>query len=100
MTNVSYFSRSSSTDRRQLANQFLEFLPNLTENQKYDHLRLPLQLACLISLIFLLGGLQIHKAKPFFQRYKLVLVGTAFSLDSNATMVLIITLQYSKCLGN
>ena len=58
-----------------LMEQINEFLLTLSENHKYNHLRLPLQVACLISPIFLLGALQIHKSKLFSQRYKLMLVG-------------------------
>ncbi|KIM38064.1 hypothetical protein M413DRAFT_13028 [Hebeloma cylindrosporum] len=67
-------------DSNDILTEFNHFLGSLAVDQKFDYLRLPLQLAALISPIFLLMGVQIHKSEAYRQRYRLIL--------------------YSKCLGN
>jgi len=53
---------------------FLERLAG--ENGQIDNLRLPLQVALLISPIFLLQDAQIHLSTFYIQRYKVALVRT------------------------
>ncbi|KIM35727.1 hypothetical protein M413DRAFT_32284 [Hebeloma cylindrosporum] len=71
---------STSAESAALNAQFETLLQCIAENQKFDHLRLPLQVAALLSPIFLLQEGAIHKSKYYSQRYKLMM--------------------YSKCLGN
>ena len=77
-----YFARSSLAKNSDLVQQFHEIFPILANGQKYERLRLPLQCATLIGSVFLLGGLQLHKAKPFFHRYRLLMVYISFN-DTN-----------------
>lgn len=54
---------------------FVAFLERLAgENEQIDNLRLPLQVALLISPIFLLQDVQMHLSSFYVQRYKIVLV--------------------------
>ena len=56
-------------------NPFMVFLEGLVGGKKrIDNLRLPLQVALLISLIFLLQDAQLHLSSFYVQRYKIVLV--------------------------
>jgi hypothetical protein len=73
---VDLFSRSlTHPEVATLTEQFQNFLTLLADEKTYD-LRLPLQVACLISPIFLLGELLVHKCKLYRQRYKLMLACT------------------------
>ena len=61
---------------------FIAYLVTLQGNNlDLEHLRLPLQVALLISPIFLLQEAQIHLSPFYVQRYKLALV-CAFFLPS------------------
>jgi hypothetical protein len=53
---------------------FIAFLERLAgDAQEIDNLRLPLQVALLISPIFLLQDIQIHLSQFYSQRYKMIL---------------------------
>lgn len=55
---------------------FAKFLEKISgDNQYIDNLRLPLQVALLISPILLLQEVQFHTSTFYIQRYKLALVG-------------------------
>jgi hypothetical protein len=64
---------------------------------KIDNLRLPLQVALLISPIFLLQDAQMHLSSFYAQRYKIALVGI-YQLKFPINLMQI--WQYSKALGN
>jgi hypothetical protein len=72
--NVSSLTRSASADLDDLSTQFKAFLAKQGKDEKYDNLRLPLQVATLISPIFLLLEVLIHKSTIFSQRYRLMMV--------------------------
>ena len=57
---------------------FKTFLESLSNDQKYDHLRLPLQVSALLSPIFLLLAVHIHKSEYYCQRYRVMLVCSLF----------------------
>jgi hypothetical protein len=60
---------------------FKKFLECLGEDQKYDHLRLPLQVSALLTPIVLLLQTSIHQSQNFCQRYRVMLVCAVFLLD-------------------
>jgi len=64
----------SSNESATLASQFDDLLASLSDDDKYDHLRLPLQVSALLSPIFLLYDAPLHKSKVYCQRYKMMLV--------------------------
>lgn len=67
------FYRTSSSPN----DSFMAFLEGLAGGkEKIDNLRLPLQVALLISPIFLLQDTQIHLSAFYVQRHKIILVRT------------------------
>jgi len=80
-----------------LSSHFESLLETLGDQFKHDHLRLPLQVAVLLSPIFLLHETQIHKSRIYCQRYKMMLVCEPFLTIISC---LIFDHKYSKCLGN
>ena len=70
----SLFFRASSLNSDGI-DPFMVFLEGLVGGkERIDNLRLPLQVALLISLIFLLQDAQLHLSSFYVQRYKIVLV--------------------------
>jgi len=70
-----FIFRPSSITNRDGIDQFTIFLEKLAgEKQQIDNLRIPLQVALLISPIFLLQDAQMHLSNFYVQRYKIVLV--------------------------
>ena len=61
-----------------LSAHFEALLGSVGDQMKQDHLRLPLQVAVLLSPILLLQETQIHKSKSYCQRYKMMLVCEPF----------------------
>jgi len=86
LESIAYFSASSSTGSALgsalgsafMVKGFKKFLLALGENQKYDHLRLPLQASALLTPILLLNQIQIHRSEYFCQRYRVMLVCAIF----------------------
>jgi|ERR1700679_952697 len=69
--------RSLSNSDEETKRQFLDFLEQIGgDKQNIDNLRLPLQVALLISPIFILQESQIHLSSFYVQRYKLAIVCT------------------------
>jgi hypothetical protein len=66
------FNRNPSTSNADGDDAFISFLESISGDQSIDHLRFPLQVALLISPIFLLQDIQIHLSQ--IQRYKLAMV--------------------------
>lgn len=60
---------------------FKNFLECLEKDQKYDHLRLPLQVSALLTPIVLLLATPIHQSQNFCQRYRVMLVCANLLLD-------------------
>lgn len=54
------------------------FLKALADDQKYDHLRLPLQASALLTPILLLSTTLIHQSQNYCQRYRVMLVCAFF----------------------
>jgi len=71
---ITYFTSSSPTDSAVVVAGFKKFLQSLGDDQKYDHLRLPLQASTMLTPIVLLHGVQIHQSESYAQRYKVILV--------------------------
>ena len=57
-----------------LSGHFETLLGSVGDQMNHDHLRLPLQVAALLSPIFLLQEVPIHKSRVYCQRYKMILV--------------------------
>jgi hypothetical protein len=92
---VSYVSGSNIDG----VDHFIAFLATLQgKNLDLEHLRLALQVALLISPIFLLQEAQIHLSRFYVQRYKLALVCIFFPFS--VLGLFIIFVKYSKALGN
>ena len=70
----SYFAPRCSNDSSLSVVQFEALLASLDRDQRYDHLRLALQVAVLLSPIFLLQEILIHKSKLYCQRHRVILV--------------------------
>jgi hypothetical protein len=57
---------------------YKKFLQSLALDQKYDHLRLPLQASAQLTPIVLLTGILIHQSQNYCQRYRVMLVCAVF----------------------
>jgi hypothetical protein len=69
------FFRASLSSNGDGTDHIVAFLEGLGGgNEKIDNLRLPLQVALLISPIFLLQDVQMHLSSFYAQRHKIVLV--------------------------
>ena len=78
LASITYFTSSSSTDSAIVVAGFQKFLESLGNDQKYDHLHLPLQASTLPTPIVLLHGVQIHLSENYAQCYKVILVCPIF----------------------
>ena len=68
------FASRSSIESAALHIQFETLLKSLADDQKYDHLRLPLQVSTMLTPICLLQELLIHRSSYYSQRYRLIMV--------------------------
>lgn len=75
------FLPSFPTESTGMVAGFKDFLDNLQQKQKFDHLRLPLQVSALLTPIVLLLGTSIHQSQNFCQRYRVMLVCANLLLD-------------------
>ena len=73
---MTYFAFSSSTDSDAMVMGYKKFLEALADDQKYNHLHLPLQASALLTPILLLAGILIHQSQNYCQRYRVMLVCT------------------------
>ena len=72
-----FFFRASLPSTGDGTGPIMTFLESLAgSKEKIDNLRLPLQVALLISPIFLLHDAQVHLSSFYAQRHKIVLVCT------------------------